>query len=216
LTRAFRDAGFEEAAGKELLYKTRRNLIGLTREIIEEQLPKPREVMEFVGKLSGAAASHNKPLSWISPSGMPVSNRYQVPKTRRVEFQLSGKKHQYTIATGFKSELNADKMITSAAPNFVHSYDATHMALVTNAAVSEGIVDLAMVHDSFGCPAAQAGRLREIIREQFVKMYEEHDVLAELRASAAKTLGTDKDLLPVPMRGNLNLRELLKSEFAFD
>jgi DNA-directed RNA polymerase len=90
------------------------------------------------------------------------------------------------------------------------------MALVTNAAVAEGIVDLAMVHDSFGCPAAQAGRFREIIREQFVKMYEEHDVLAELHACAARALNTNKYLPPVPDRGSLDLRGVLKSDFAFD
>jgi DNA-directed RNA polymerase len=107
-------------------------------------------------------------------------------------------------------------MITAAAPNFVHSCDAAHMALVTNAAVSEGIVDLAMIHDSFGCPAAQAKRFREIIREQFLKMYEQHDILAELRTSAGLALGTDENLPPVPERGNLDLRGVLKSDFAFD
>src|SRR5262249_54015928 len=104
----------------------------------------------------------------------------------------------------------------SACANFVHSYDAAHLVLVTNAAVAEGIVDLAMVHDSFGCPAAQAGRFRQIVREQFVKMYEVHDVLAELRASAALALGSDKNLPPVPAGGNLDLRGVLKSDFAFD
>jgi DNA-directed RNA polymerase len=208
--------GFHEAASKALSYRFKRRLITLIRHNIEQKLPKPKEVMEFVGNLALVLAAANKPLSWISPCGMPISNRYKVPETRRVEFRVSGKKHQYTIATGFKSELDTDAMVRSAAPNFVHSCDAAHMALVTNAAVSEGIVDLAMVHDSFGCPAAQAGRFREIIREQFVKMYEQHDILAELRASAALDLGTDEDLPPVPDRGNLDLHGVLKSDFAFD
>jgi DNA-directed RNA polymerase len=90
------------------------------------------------------------------------------------------------------------------------------MAFVTNAAVAEGITDLAMIHDSFGCPAAHADRFRQIIREQFVKMYEEHDVLGEIRAAAAQALGTDKGLPKVPARGTLDLQGVLPCEFAFD
>jgi DNA-directed RNA polymerase len=49
-----------------------------------------------------------------------------------------------------------------------------------NAAVAEGIRSIATVHDSFGCLPSRAERFRKIIREQFVKMYEEHDVLAQV------------------------------------
>ena len=216
LTKLLREADLDGPAGKELSYDFRRGLIRITRAIIENKLRKPKEVMELIGNLALILAATNKPLSWISPSGMPICNRYQVPNTRRVEFRLNRKKHQYTIANGFKPELDAEKMETAAAPNFVHSCDAAHMALVTNAAVAEGIVDLAMVHDSFSCPAAQAGRFREIIREQFVKMYEQHDILTELRNSAALALGGDENLPPVPDRGNLDLRGVLQSDFAFD
>jgi DNA-directed RNA polymerase len=44
--------------------------------------------------------------------------------------------------------------------------------------VAEGITSIAAVYDSFGCPPSRAERFRKIIREQFVRMYEEHDVLA--------------------------------------
>jgi DNA-directed RNA polymerase len=45
--------------------------------------------------------------------------------------------------------------------------------LLINAAVAEGIRSIATVHGSFGCLAAQAERFRRIIREQFVRLYEE-------------------------------------------
>ena len=43
------------------------------------------------------------------------------------------------------------------------------------------------VHDSFGCLAPRAERFRRIIREQFVRMYEEHDVLEEILDRAKGT-----------------------------
>jgi DNA-directed RNA polymerase, mitochondrial len=62
--------------------------------------------------------------------------------------------------------------------------------LTVNAAVSEGLTSIAAVHDSFGCLPSRAGRFREIIRGQFVRMYQEHDVLAQVLECAALTLGT--------------------------
>jgi hypothetical protein len=50
---------------------------------------------------------------------------------------------------------------------------------IVNAAFVEDIKSRAMVHDSFGFWAAQAGRFRQIILQPFVKMCEQHDVLAD-------------------------------------
>lgn len=72
-------------------------------------------------------------------------------------------------------EVNLDRFREThplARPN---PCDATHLMLTVNAALAEGITSIATVHDSFGCPASQAERFRHIIREQFVRMYEEND-----------------------------------------
>jgi DNA-directed RNA polymerase len=47
---------------------------------------------------------------------------------------------------------------------------------------------LAAVHDSYGTVAADVAMLAEELREEFVRMYEEHDVLAELRATQPEEL----------------------------
>jgi DNA-directed RNA polymerase, mitochondrial len=65
------------------------------------------------------------------------------------------------------------------ALNFVHPLDAAHLRTV-DAAVAEGISSIATVHDSFGCLSSRAARFRRLIREEFVRMYREHDVLAEV------------------------------------
>jgi hypothetical protein len=45
--------------------------------------------------------------------------------------------------------------------------------LLIDAAVAEGITSIATVHDSFGCLPSRAERFRQIIREQFVRMYDD-------------------------------------------
>ena len=52
------------------------------------------------------------------------------------------------------------------------------------------------MHDSFGCLPSRAERFRRIIREQFVKMYEENDVLAQVLECVRKDLGENTKGLP--------------------
>ena len=172
--------------------------------------------MSFLFKVAKAMAAKNKPMSWTSPSGLPISNRYHKLKTKRVEIPGGRKPYKHRIVVGTEKTVDREKAPRSAPANFTHSFDASHMAFVTNAAVKEGIVDLAMVHDLFGCPAAQAGPFRDIIREEFVRMYEENkNVLADIREAAARELGTDSGLPEVP-RGTFDLQEVRRSEFPFD
>ena len=114
--------------------------------------------------------------------------------------------------------INKKKSINGIAPNFVHACDAAHLMRVVIRAASEGIKNLATVHDSFGCLAPRANRSRQIIREEFVRMYEEHDVLAEILEQARNDLSKqqNKKALPkLPPYGLLDIKEVLKADYAF-
>jgi DNA-directed RNA polymerase, mitochondrial len=86
---------------------------------------------------------------------------------------------------------------------------------VVNRAASEGIVNIVTVHDSFGCLAPRAPRFREIIREEFVRMYEDHDVLSEILEQAKHDL-TKKVKWPELLEyGELDLKDVRGAEYAF-
>jgi DNA-directed RNA polymerase, mitochondrial len=88
--------------------------------------------------------------------------------------------------------------------------------LAVNAAVSEGITSIATVHDSFGCLPSRAARFREIIREEFVRMYQEHDVLSEVLEGARRDLKDPKGLPDEPpQQGSLGIEQVLYAEYAF-
>ena len=114
-------------------------------------------------------------------------------------------------ARGRQPALRARKAVGGAEVSFEPS------ELLIDAAVAEGITSVATVHDSCGCLAAQAERFRRIIREQFVKMYEDHDVLQEMLDWARKDLAENaKGLLGKPPKnGSLNVKEVLEAEYAF-
>jgi DNA-directed RNA polymerase, mitochondrial len=192
------------------------------KEAIKEVITQPAEVMGFLRKLVGVRVRENLPLQWTTPSGFPWSNRYHEQKTKQVSLFLHtlAASFRIKIATGeYEPEIKSSKAYNGASPNFVHACDAAHLMLTVNAAVSEGITSIATVHDSFGCLASQASRFREIIREQFVRMYQEHDVLQEVFEQAQKDLGdlSHKRLKGIapPQKGPLDLNQMLAAEYAF-
>jgi DNA-directed RNA polymerase len=102
----------------------------------------------------------------------------------------------------------------SISPNFVHSLDAAHLVRTVVAAANEGIDQMCVIHDSFACTPGNAGRLNRIVREEFVRMYEEHDVLAEFKASILSQF--PGIVLPdPPEKGTLDLSGVLNSQYAF-
>lgn len=190
-------------------------------DTIKAEIRLPAVAMEFLQKLAKAMAHEGKPLRWTSPVGLPWINRYHAPETRRVQLWLYDKgvklRSEVSVAVGQEKEIDKEKAANGVAPNFVHACDAAHLLLVARAAAAEGITALATVHDSFGCLASRADRYRALIREQFVLMYETHDVLTEVLEQAKCDLTQHNwDKLPVlPERGALNIKEVLNAEFAF-
>jgi DNA-directed RNA polymerase len=94
--------------------------------------------------------------------------------------------------------------------------DAAHLPRTVNAPVAEGSTSLATVHDSFGCLPSRAERFRRIIREQFVGMYEDNDVLAQVLEQARKDLGENAKGMPdePPPIGSLDIKKVLNAEYA--
>lgn len=193
-----------------------------THRAIEAVVRKPAEVMAFLQKLAKALAHEGKPLTWVTPVGLPWINRYHDPITERVRLWLHDRGvkvvYQTSVSTGrFGKDLNKTKAVNGVAPNFVHACDGAHLCLTVNAAWAEGIKNLALVHDSFGCLACQSDTLHRVIREQFVRMYSEHDVLAEVLAQAKCDLTVDNHhRLPNAVQyGTLNLEGVLEAKYAF-
>jgi DNA-directed RNA polymerase len=90
--------------------------------------------------------------------------------------------------------------------------------LTVNAAAAEGITSIATVHDCFGCLPSKAERFRHLIREQFVRMYREHDVLQEVFERAQADLGGHNvKRMPSgpPAKGTLDIEQALAAEYAF-
>jgi DNA-directed RNA polymerase, mitochondrial len=183
----------------------------MTMATTKEMLRRPEAVMEFTRGLAELQAWRNLPLKWITPTGLRVSsNRCYEPNTKTVELKLPRRRVEYRVAEGRKDKIILGAARNDAPANFVHSMDAAHLVLSVNAAVDDGITDVAVVHDCYGAAATQVQRFQQIIRIQMALMYRCFDVLGALLAGCQPLIGHT-----LPEKGTLDLLEIQHAEYPF-
>ena len=143
-------------------------------------------------------------LRWISPAGMPVVNWAEGAYTKRVNINSMGIS-QVTFRH-YTQEINATKATNSIAPNFVHSMDAAHLCLT----LQEFPEALQAIHDSFGCHACNVDALHTAIRQSFVNMYLQEDVIQLL----AK-FNPEVSHIAKPPKGTLDITQVIDSVYMF-
>ena len=72
-----------------------------------------------------------------------------------------------------------------------------------------------MVHDSYATHSPNMPKLNNELRSAFVTMYENNDVLMDLYVAAVASLPQDVVVPPPPQQGDLNLSDVLLSDYFF-
>ena len=104
------------------------------------------------------------------------------------------------------------------APNWVHSMDACALRMFVNVAVENGLHDFALVHDSYGAPAAKVDLMVGCLKEAFISLYHDHDPVLNFYEDIMGQLKDDKTidkLPPPPKRGSLELSDIRNSDYFF-
>ena len=175
------------------------------------------EGMDWLQETSSLLAKENKPLVWTTPVGFPVVNGYYEPIIKDIDIKIRGRRMRNKLLLGYTDKLKATKQRSTIAPNFVHSFDACHLMMVALQAKKEGIDSFLLIHDSFGCLPTDMPRFSEIVREQFVNLYHNHDPFMAIHENALIALsdkGKDK-LTEPPSKGALNIDAVTNSHYAF-
>jgi DNA-directed RNA polymerase len=173
-----------------------------------------REVMAFVKDIGRAYARHNLPMEWVTPTGLLVRQAYPELELRRIKTHIDGSIIKLAYQHQKDGTISKSKTASGASPNFIHSLDAAALTLTVNNCLDLGIKDFAMVHDSYGTHSPNMKHLGDVLRESFVTMYKENDVLQQLYDRAASKVGTE-DLPEVPKQRDLDLDKILQSKYFF-
>jgi len=179
---------------------------------IGKTVPQAKKTRAFLNRLAKLLADKNKMLSWESACGLPILSFYFEPIRKRTKIRISRAEKSAVHIVGYDTDNPTTQAHTSAAANFVHSLDASHMHLVALAAAREGIAMLS-VHDSFSCLASRARRFKQIIGEQFTQLYA-RDLLEDILQSAKRELPEGTKMPKLPKKGTLDLSMVPLSFFA--
>jgi len=179
--------------------------------------PGPLQTMKFLQKIATKKLEETNQLFWWTPSGFPViyqSFQKFKMKTRSIlkgigSNSKSQVKHTHLVIRR-KQEDNkpiADKQkyASGISPNFIHSMDASHMALV----IYDWDHDFGAVHDSFSTHPNHVEDLLQLTKQRFVKMYNHDNYFDKIERTFKVTMPEQ------PSLGELNIMEVYDSDYFF-
>ncbi len=177
---------------------------GLIYETCYKKLTGPASMLRMFQELAVRANERDMFLAWKTPvTNFPVVQAYREPISKRTKLRYADQEIKIVVEAWEEAVLNKAGSKTGAAPNIVHSFDAAHLALT----VHNASYPISVIHDSFGCHAGNMIKLFPDVRQTFVNFYTT-DPLTQLL-----TQFDSLDLMP--RRGNLNVIEILGSQYAF-
>jgi DNA-directed RNA polymerase, mitochondrial len=181
---------------------------------IRETVIAASAAMDWLRQAARVMTKAGKPIWWTTPAGLPVLQDY--PNTRRDMIRVYHQnKEMRLIVHADDKGIDGRRQANAIAPNVIHSFDAAHLMDVANRCHAQAI-DLAVVHDSFGCLASRAYEMRGILRDSFADQYSV-DRLAELRDELLAQLPQEfhGQLPPLPPFGDLDIEAIRRSEYLF-
>ena len=147
------------------------NFMGqLLWETMDKYLYGATATMEWFKSVAKAIGKVDRPLTWVSPSGM---NCYYAPrkmKSKSYNIVHNRKQTAYRVLEA-TPEIDSKKLVSSIAPNIIHSFDAAHLVLTANLCAKKGIKDFAFVHDSYGTHPDDTQLLLDLTKETFIEIY---------------------------------------------
>ena len=153
-------------------------------------------------------------ISWSVPgSEFRVIQRYYADQRVDVNVFLGSQRIRVRVDEQDEKCIAGRRQITGISPNVIHSLDASMLVQTVRALSKQGISHFALIHDSYGCHACDIPVLHQALRREFVDIYTNHDVLAELKATWEQAY--DIQLDPLPEYGDLDIHMVNHSRYFF-
>ena len=168
--------------------------------------------MDWMQKIARDVSKENIPIIWQTPSGFKVVQQYPEYKTLRIQTHIDGHLMRPRLANPDYQKVDKKRAASGLCPNFIHSLDSSFLILTVLKCQEEGVKDFWMIHDSFGTTAKHAATLARCLREEYIKFFEENDVVEDFRQQMLKCI---PDVAPAPKRGTLDLKGVMESEYFF-
>lgn len=177
---------------------------------IAQVLVKAPKLMAWLQGLAKAVSKAGKDeITWVTPDGFVVRQRYRARQTRRISCRLVGGIRLRPYVSNYEEDSSdTTKHMNGISPNFVHSMDGTHFTMCgTQARLAD--INLAVIHDDYGTTADRTEELFHMIRTAFVEMYANSDPLAEIAERWPEYE------VSIPDSGTLDIQAVAQSRYFF-
>ena len=174
-----------------------------------------RAAMDWLQAVARIVAALDRPIAWTTPAGLPVQQSYRREGVTILALTFQKVRLELAVATRAADRpIDRRRQQAGISPNWIHSLDAAHLQRTVLRCAEEGLRSFSLIHDSYGTHAGNAWLLARTLREEFVRMYRDHDVLAEFRDALLRRF-PGLELPPLPAKGGLDLARVLDSPFFF-
>jgi DNA-directed RNA polymerase len=189
-------------------------LRGCIIEALDDKMGSAKRIMHWLQAVSEALAAHDIPFRWKTPTGNEIQQAYWDQVESRVQTLAGTLVLQHERPA---SGLRKSKQRKAAAPNVVHSLDASHLCRTVNACARVGLLDFSAIHDSYGTYAGDIPLLSYILRDQFEQMHginrlQELEDYVRGYAPPGVLIPSWSDYITL---GTADLMSVMRSEFAF-
>ena len=176
----------------------------LTAEQLEELDATSKELQLYSHELA-YGEGHNF-LEWVTPSGFVA--RYEKFTTESVKERvtLNGKQIKHVLQSP-TDRPDIRGFMCGISPNYIHSLDASHMALV----IQDWTKDFGAVHDSFSTNANDVEELLQATKDVFIGMYDHPNYFDVIRENLTNNI----DNVDQPELGDLDIGGINGSEYFF-
>lgn len=187
---------------------------------IAETVVAARDAMDWITKIARLVTKNEKPLPfmWSTPTGFVVQQAKYNMDRHTVQTMIDGRMLKVEFLTDSKV-LDANKNAQSLSPNYIHSMDAAHLQITINKALASGRnMSFCMIHDSFGVHATDMDYfLNKCIKPSFYEMYKDGNVMQKFLDEILPLIPEKvrHKIPPLPETGDLDISEVLRSEFFF-
>lgn len=183
---------------------------------IKECIPSAITAMDYLRNIARLVAKKQRPIEWVTPMGMLVSQSYLSTRQYRINSETAGSIRVYKYR-GEISKYDVLKQVNGICPNFVHSLDASCLMLWAHRCAENGIYQYSPVHDSYGVLASDMEMSQKLLRQSFYEIYSTYNVLGKFVEDITSDLTQEEKekIPPLPEFYNLDLKEVLESKYFF-
>jgi DNA-directed RNA polymerase len=175
------------------------------RAAMDVVVPGPMAVMEWIERQVAEAFKRGATeLTWTTPSGFVVFQRFMEPIIERIRLHLLGEVKKSSVTTGESDKIDVKHHKSATSPNLIHSLDASLLHI----AATRFNAPIALIHDSVLCRATDMSILSTIVRETYMHLFAEHDYLTDW----ANQIGATE---PPPIIGDLEPETVIDSTYFF-